>query len=215
MASRSETRERREKLAQELRATQRTGQLRAGEMLPLQRELADRYGLSMTIVGQELQKLIAEGVFYSLPRLGTFVGPRRELKNASEREFYILFVDSASASSVNETLRQIRLEFEDRITQLGGSVLLINEQQVKFCRETGKFPQAAGAFEIAGSFGDDWPNDQHPFGSCSQVRFYRSEQRGERSQPATRWLGDERRRLGKIPRGRCRWRHGWTLLAEQ
>lgn len=56
-----------------LREAIATGELKPGEALPPERELAERHGISRMTVRQALSDLVADGLLYRQPGLGTFV----------------------------------------------------------------------------------------------------------------------------------------------
>ena len=153
MATRTETQNKRAALARDLRLAQREGRLRAGDAVPPQRELAERFGLSMNVVGQEIGKLIKEGVFHAIPRVGTFVGPPRGAARSPEsgaRELYVLLANTEGNWA---PLNQIRLGFEDRVASRGGAVLTLSCERARQWRDNGDWRRAVGAFELSESFG--------------------------------------------------------------
>jgi DNA-binding LacI/PurR family transcriptional regulator len=73
MASRLEINNRKQALEQSIRSACLEGRWSPGSIVPPVRELAERHGLSISVVNQQLQKLVNEGVLYTVPRVGTFV----------------------------------------------------------------------------------------------------------------------------------------------
>jgi DNA-binding LacI/PurR family transcriptional regulator len=149
MATRQEIHLRRAELKRTLRERCRTGELRSGTLAPSKRQLAEEFSVSATIVGQVMQELIEENLFHTLPRSGTYVGPRRPLM----RERYILICD-VEPDSFSTALRT---GFEDRVAALGGAVIALSRAQVRACVRTQSLPPAAGVLEWAHRLShDEW-----------------------------------------------------------
>jgi hypothetical protein len=149
MATRQEVHFRRMELKRSLRERCRTGVLRPGTLAPSKRQLAEEFGVSATIVGQVMQELIEENLFHTLPRSGTYVGPRRPLV----RERYMLICDEEPGPGSTA----VRTGFEDRIATLGGAVVALNKPQVNACVQSQSLPPTAGIMEWAHRLSaDDW-----------------------------------------------------------
>src|SRR4028118_787513 len=74
MATRKEVRERRDALRENIRVSHKNCILTAGMQVPPVRELAARFGLSNQVAHQEVQRMVEEGLLYSVPGSGTFMG---------------------------------------------------------------------------------------------------------------------------------------------
>lgn len=127
MATRKETSHRRQALHDELRFACRDGSLPPGEPLPSVRDLAGRYSVSHRLVNEALRTLMDEGLLYSVPRQGTFVGSPNQARDA----LFLLY--SANAVASNDQLSRLQYGFEEQITRLGGTCLTLNQ---KIARQT-------------------------------------------------------------------------------
>jgi GntR family transcriptional regulator len=76
-----------QRIADELRAAIRAGDLRAGERMPAETELVDRFGVSLPTIRQALGVLRAEGVIESRQGIGTFVRDNRRLQRRSRHRY--------------------------------------------------------------------------------------------------------------------------------
>ncbi len=121
----------------------RNGTFAPGETLPPVTQLAQQYRLSVAVVRQALQPLMAEGILYTIPRVGTFVG--RPMNGM--REFYLLVVPREP--SPGEYLAQIQIGFEDRIAGLGGASLVMEQTKVQGFGHRDDLPTLAGLFNFA------------------------------------------------------------------
>lgn len=122
-----------------LRIAAVNGTLPPGTILPTVRELSAKYKLSVRVVSQELQRLIDEGVLYTLPRKGTFVG--RPLSRISD--LYLLLYDRPIH------VNAIRGGFEERISELGASSLTLPAAEAVNLSRSGELPQVCGVFDFA------------------------------------------------------------------
>ncbi len=143
MASRHEVQTRREALVGRLRTDYRAGRLRAGGMLLSVRELGEQHGLSKNVVHTALRDLISEGLLYSVPGVGTFVGPPPALSELKTTEYYLLIRDSSGARD-----RAIERGFAEEISSHGGSTISLNLDAALQMA-----PPAADAPSIAGLHG--------------------------------------------------------------
>lgn len=110
MATHKETSLRKRALLEYLRAAYAAGTHPEGEALSL-RALGERFELSMQTVGAQLQILVAEGVLYTVPRVGTFLG--RNPARAAE-PFLLL---SRHPRSRNSLVDKALTGFEERIAR--------------------------------------------------------------------------------------------------
>ena len=144
MATRNQTRLHKERLKRDLRALCDAGSLLPGDPIPTARELAERHQLSRTVVMGTLAELIEEGLLYTVPRQGTFVGRPRQ----NQTEFYVLLLPFVGADrGGDEILAFLQTGFEDRIAQLGGTPLAMPLDKVTAHAQRGELPQLAGVFE--------------------------------------------------------------------
>jgi DNA-binding LacI/PurR family transcriptional regulator len=111
-------------------------------MLPSVRELSERHGASSKIVFGVLQSLADEGVLYTVPRVGAFVGrPRPETV-----EPYLLILPFRDSDS-RGTYLPIQIGFEDRIAQLGGHSMALTHEEAVAHLQAGALPPLSGIFE--------------------------------------------------------------------
>lgn len=146
MVQRKTTLERKLALTQELRRSSQDGTLIPGDMLPTVRELSERHQLSVRIVAQELQKLVDEGVLYTIPRKGTFVGRT----SVAEQDLYLLLtttpdMPNSSAPHIN----YIRVGFEERVAQLGATSLVLPIDVALELKRQGMLPSCSGVFDFS------------------------------------------------------------------
>ncbi|HEY3333195.1 MAG TPA: substrate-binding domain-containing protein [Capsulimonadaceae bacterium] len=139
MAYRKDTKDRRESLSKSLRLASLDGTLAPGSMLPTVRELSERHRLSVRIVSRELQTLIDEGVLYTVPRVGTYVG--RPVERLTDT-FLMLYNWPAHVTP-------LRIGFEERIAELGGSSMAMMLPAAIALRERGELPPLSGVFDFA------------------------------------------------------------------
>ena len=134
--------ERKTALLRDLRLAHRQGAGAAGEMALSQRELSAKYQLSMRTVGLELQKLIDEGILYTVPRVGTFVG-----RPAAGRDNLFLAI-FRYLEAPNIQWAAVRAGFEERIAALGGTSLILDYATACRYRDSGQPIAPAGVFEL-------------------------------------------------------------------
>ncbi len=163
MATKSEMQKRRMSLKQFVKDTLGRGELLPGQIMPPVRQLAEEHKLSLSVVNQVLQEFADEGMLYSVPRVGTFVGQR--YRHSSE--FYLLLVPDRP----QDKERQFRLQlgFEERITQLGGASLVMFPEQAFDLRDRGELPPLTGIFNYA--YHPEREINWHDDGSIPSVGF--------------------------------------------
>lgn len=154
---------RRTALKQFLKETLARGELLPGQILPSVRQLAEQHQLSLSVVNQVLQEFADLGVLYSVPRVGTFVGQRH--RHASE--FYLLLLPGNLQDSEREF--RLQLGFEERITQLGGTSLVMTPQQALDLRDREELPPLTGVFNYA--YHPDRAVNWHDDGTLLSVGF--------------------------------------------
>lgn len=139
MASHQDTRERKRLLNEEMRRAYYDGQ-EWGDKALSQRALSERYGLSMQTVGVELQKLVEEGVLYTIPRIGTFMGR----PPAQTTEIYLLM---SHQSPIGHALFDlVQTGFQERVAQLGGVSDALTFEDALSHLAHGEMPTLAGQF---------------------------------------------------------------------
>ena len=165
MATRREIQDRRASLKRTLRGDCLT-KLTPGTLAPSLREMAEQYDVSRTVAAQVLQELIEEGLLYTVPRVGTFIGaPVR-----STSDDYLLLVPHDEHDPVRQRNAAICAGFEERIAQLGGSALCLTQARAHAAHAEGVLPPLAGVFEL------EWEDETAPFWADSaqivqRVRF--------------------------------------------
>jgi DNA-binding LacI/PurR family transcriptional regulator/DNA-binding transcriptional regulator YhcF (GntR family) len=150
MATRREAEKRREEIKKTLREEKRNGTLPPGALVPPVRELAQRYQLSVNGVCQVLQDLVEEGLLYTVPRVGTFVGQPQPLA----QEFYLMLLPERHGITDEHHARQIQVGFETRIAHRGGASLVMPLTQALRTRHAGGLPLICGVFDFAYHPGD-------------------------------------------------------------
>lgn len=143
MATRRETTQRRLAMKDALRQSCRNGTLAPGAMLPSVRELSAQYGLSLDVISQSLQKLVQEGLLYTVPRVGTFVGQPQ----TARASFYLML--HTPQSLLPDQLSQLQAGFEERIAQRGGASLALPLATALEYRHRGDLPALEGVFDFA------------------------------------------------------------------
>lgn len=142
MASRLDVQARREALYESLKRACLDGSLAPGVMLPAVRELGERHGVSANVVFGVIQSLTEEGVLYTVPRVGAFVGrPPRETV-----ELYLMLVPMHDSNRTNYWM-QAQSGFEDRIAQLGGHSLILTPAETETRLRQSNLPPLSGIFE--------------------------------------------------------------------
>ena len=144
MPSRHETAQRKSALLQDLRKIQREGRARPGEIALSQRELGQRYGLSGGLVGQVLQTLVDEGVLYSIPRVGTFIGA----PPSDAFEFFLFLFPHHQTSEPNSFFGALQSGFEEVIAGRGGASLTMTKRDALEAHQRGELPPVAGYFSL-------------------------------------------------------------------
>lgn len=137
----------RRNLEMSLRLASRNGTWRPGDMLPTVRELSEQHQVSARAVNQELRKLIDEGVIYTIPRVGTFVGH----PSTPNPDFYLLIGPLHTPYGSALRFEQLRIGFEERVAQLGAASIVLPIDVALELKERGELPSLAGVFDF--SFG--------------------------------------------------------------
>ncbi|HLI47714.1 MAG TPA: GntR family transcriptional regulator [Chthonomonas sp.] len=140
MASRRETEYKKAQLKSYIREECLRNQAKPNKLLPPVRELADTFGLSAMLVWQILKEFEAEGLIYTIPRVGTFIGPPTQPPS----EFYVMLVRSLERSRWHTW--QTREGFEERIAALGGATLVLTHEMFAHCTHKRQLPPIAGIF---------------------------------------------------------------------
>ena len=95
--------------------------------------------------------MIEQGAFYSVRRVGTFVGPPPvEGPGKTERELYLMIADIEGSWS---HVAQMRMGFENRIAHLGGAVATLDLAQTRAQRAKVGELHIAGVFELSETLG--------------------------------------------------------------
>ncbi len=141
MASRLDVQARREALYQSLKQSCLDGSLPPGVMLPTVRELGERHGVSANVVFGVVRAMTDEGLLFTVPRVGTFVGrPQRDTL-----ELYLMIVPRHETNREDYWV-QAKSGFEDRISQLGARSLVLTADEAHAQLERGSLPPLAGVF---------------------------------------------------------------------
>jgi DNA-binding LacI/PurR family transcriptional regulator len=157
MATRQEVQRRRESLVESIKRSAQSGSLPPGALLPTVRELSEEHGLSTTVVFQVIQQLIDEGLLYTVPRVGTFVGR----PNSGPAAPFLMLVDQHDTAS-HGFWRLARTGFEERISQLGGHSLVLTYSEAKSHRARRDLPPVAGVFHAGHRGSASWKSTSIP-----------------------------------------------------
>ena len=106
-------------------------------LVPPVRELATRHSLSKEIAHQEIQRLVGEGVLYTIPGAGTFFGHPPTNTGA-----FFLFVETQEMDSSTQSLG-----FAQRIAELGGATLVLPIIEARSRVLDGSMPSLAGVWD--------------------------------------------------------------------
>lgn len=167
MATRKETSTRKQALHEELRLACRNGTLPPGEPLPSVRDLAGRYSVSHRLVNEALRTLMQEGLLYSVPRQGTFVGSPNHSREAQFLLYSVLAVRS------NDQLSRLQYGFEEQITRLGGTCLSVTREMARVMAR-GEVLRPAGVFFVGGA---PEAEDLELFGESSHLVYFQDHKR--------------------------------------
>ena len=140
--TRREVSERKNAMLADLRAAHQHGVALPGELAVSQRELSAKYRLSARTVSLAMQKLAEEGVLYTVPRVGTFIG---RAQNARDKLFLALF---RYLDQGNIQWAAVIAGFEERIANLGGTSLILDFETARRYRSAGEVVNPAGIFEL-------------------------------------------------------------------
>lgn len=152
MATRQETRQRREELKEHLRTVNR---LAAGASRPAPpvRELASQFSLSVNLVLDAQRELIDEGVLHSIPRVGTFIGRPQNSQS-------VFLMVAGSTPTPEWRFNQVALAFEERVASRGATALVLDRETALEHWRLGRLPQVAGVFDWAfGEHGFAWKRE--------------------------------------------------------
>ena len=143
MATRAKTDVKREQLKEALRSRCRAGEWEAHKPVPPVRDLAGEFGLSKDVVVGTLRELVDEGLLYTLPRVGTFVGAQ---KSAAGRVF---LMTEGSAKERVEGFHGVRAGWEATLADAGGSTLVMEASEALAHERAGELPPLAGVLDLA------------------------------------------------------------------
>lgn len=96
-----------------------------GAALSPVRELAQQFKLSRSLVGEVVQSLAAEGILQARQGAGIFVNRPPQGKSG-----LFLLIGPANLSENTKQLLPMKLGFEERVTQIGGTSLTLAYEQV-------------------------------------------------------------------------------------
>ena len=148
MATRKEVRERCNALRENIRVSHKNGILTAGMQVPPVRELAARFGLSNQVAHQEVQRMVEEGLLYSVPGSGTFVGTP-----PTKTSHFFLMV----AYNGHGAIDPLEVGFAQRIATLGGASLSLTPEEIHVRNRVHAIPSLAGVWDSYQGIANDWP----------------------------------------------------------
>ena len=140
MALRNETTQRKMAMLRDLREAHLQGNGVRNEGALSQRELSSRYELSGQTVSALLKQLVEEGVLYTVPRVGTFLG-RPPLETLAP----YIFV-SHVPREFNTFVDQMQMGFYDRVAKLGASGITLTIEEMEWHLKQGNLNSISGAF---------------------------------------------------------------------
>jgi DNA-binding LacI/PurR family transcriptional regulator len=141
MATRLDVQARRKALYDSLKQACLDGSFSPGVMLPTVRELGERHGISTNVAFGVIQSMIDEGLLYTVPRVGTFVGRLQQEKV----EPYLMLLPARITNPENSWL-QAQAGFEDRIAQLGGHSIVLTGEEAELHLQQNSLPPLSGVF---------------------------------------------------------------------
>lgn len=145
MATRQQVNKQKTALKNSLLADYRAGRLVPGTPAPSLRQLAEDFQISKNVVTQTLQELVEEGIFYTVARVGTFVGQPR----SAGSDAYLLLLPQEPGLSSKVDLKLIQQGFEERVGERGSISIAMPVTQAILAREAGLLPPIAGLFDMA------------------------------------------------------------------
>ena len=148
MATRKEVRERCDALREDIRVSYKKGTLTAGMRVPPVRELAVRFGLSSQVAHQEVQRMVEEGLLYSVPGSGTFMGTP---PTKTSHFFLIVAYDRQGV------IDPMEVGFAHRVATLGGASLSLTPEEIHVRNRVNAIPPLAGVLDSYRGVSDDFP----------------------------------------------------------
>lgn len=143
MATRLTIQTRRQTLYDALARSCCDGTYAPGAMLPPVRELGEQHGVSASVVFGVIQGLTDEGLVYTVPRVGAFVGRPR----GQAVEPFLMIIPYRDRDD-HGFWAQAQTGFEERITQLGGSSIVLLKAEALIHLHDQALPPLAGVFDI-------------------------------------------------------------------
>jgi DNA-binding LacI/PurR family transcriptional regulator len=131
---------RKQALINDLRAASRAAGATPDATLVSVRELSAKYGLALSTVSLEVQKLAEEGVLYTVPRVGTFVGR----PFSGRRNLFLLVLPRLPRTP---SFAALQGGFEERISRLGGTSMVLDQQTAQTYRPNGESTVLSGVFQ--------------------------------------------------------------------
>ncbi|BCM94420.1 hypothetical protein IAD21_06327 [Abditibacteriota bacterium] len=139
----------------------RVGELASGQILPSVRDLAETHGVSIHVTRQAVRSLESRGLLHTIERVGTFVGEATpivlsptpiEATDVSSG-YFVMVVNGGECDEIvlSPTHAALRVGFENRIAEHGGTLLLMSAPQMLTRRSRGELPELRGVFDVAWS----------------------------------------------------------------
>ena len=152
MATRSTTDNRREGLKAALRGQCQTGEWKVGRAVPSVRELVLQHKTSKEVVLSALRDLVAEGVLYTVPRVGTFVG---RAPSSRLDQLFVIVGGTEALPDRDITARQMQSSFEEFVAQRGGSAIWLSFNDFQELYRHG-MPNLAGIYDLSWRLTEEW-----------------------------------------------------------
>jgi hypothetical protein len=147
MASRKEIQERCSALREDIYSSYKNGSLHAGMIIPSVRELALQFGLSKQVAHQEVQRMVGEGLLYSVPGSGTFVGTP-----PTRTDVFFVFIEESKNAA-----HPLHIGFAQRIAVLGGASLSFSVDEIRIGDKAHNLPPIAGVWDSTEGISENLP----------------------------------------------------------
>jgi DNA-binding LacI/PurR family transcriptional regulator len=110
--------------------------------MPPIRQLAKTHGLSLTLASDVVRDLVAEGVLYTQPGAGTFVGR----PTSAQSSLFLMVLPHEPHAGTH--LMAALSGFEERLAQLGANSISLDRATATDWIRQGQMPSLSGVFEL-------------------------------------------------------------------
>lgn len=147
MTTRSKTNTKRENLKSVLRQRCLNGDFPVGRPLTGVRDLANEFDLSRDVVASSLKELEAEGLIYTMPRLGTFIG--RPVASSAVSPSAVFLMVYGPYPLQGSPAQLVKMGFEDRLGELGAVAVVLETETALDLQRQGKLPSISGVLDYS------------------------------------------------------------------